>query len=93
MCTHKQMTQSDYEVNVVPDSKRGKTDACAHGAIGLYGSYYGLVETLLRDFLANHMAQQSKPTQKQNYSPLLIDTPFSSPCLLITFSSFSEVCQ
>lgn len=31
------MNQSDYEVNVVPDSKRGKTDACAHGAIG-YGS-------------------------------------------------------
>lgn len=31
------MNQLDYEVNVVPDSKRGKTDACAHGAIG-YGS-------------------------------------------------------
>ena len=57
---------------VVPDSKRGKTDACAHGAVG-YGSYYGLVETLLRDLLANHMAQQCKPKQNQNYSPLLID--------------------
>ena len=42
MCTHNQMNQSDYEVNVVPDSKRGKKDACAHVAIG-YGSYYGLV--------------------------------------------------
>ena len=67
------MNQSDYEVNVLCCTRlqaRENKRVCARYS---YGSYYGLVETLLRDLLANHVAQQCKPKQNQNYSPLLID--------------------